>query len=143
MAHRLGVAKAARILGISRTALQQLIRNGDLSTFEGEVDFDELRQRFPALAFNQSPEIERASIIKDTAFGERVQQRVAPSSETLERQIRRLKVDLNVERVKSRKYQLLIVDLMEKITELQQAEATHDDALLQDLNAWLLERFNK
>lgn len=143
MAHRLGIAKAARLLGISRSALQHLIRNGDLSTFEGQVDFEELRQRFPALAFNQSPEIERANIIKDMAFGERVQQRVAPETETLERQIRRLKVDLNVERVKSRKYQLLIVDLMDKINDLSQSGDMADDALLRELNNWLLARFNK
>lgn len=141
MAHRLGIAKAARLLGISRAALQQLIRNGDLSTFEGEVDFDELRKRFPALAFNQSPEIERARLIKDMAFGERVQQRVAPSTDTLEHQIRRLKVDLNVERAKSRKYQSLLVDLMDKITEMSQSGKSEDDVLLQQLNAWLLERF--
>lgn len=143
MANRVGIAKAARMLGISRAALQHLIRSGDLTTFEGQVDFEELRQRFPALAFNQSPEIERARIIKEMAFGERVQQHVAPATDTLERQIRRLRVDLNVERTKSRKYQLLIVDLMEKITEMSQSEQMDSDVMLQELNAWLLNRFNK
>ena len=91
MSQRLGVARAARLLGVSRVTLQQLIRNGELSTFEGQVDLDELTERFPGLAFNQSPMLERASIIKESAFGERVKQRVAPNTDTLQQQIKQLK----------------------------------------------------
>jgi CDP-4-dehydro-6-deoxyglucose reductase len=140
MAQRLGIAKAARLLGLSRDALQQLIRNGELITFEGQVDLDDLRNRFPALAFNQSPMIERAQIIKDAAFGERVKQHVAPTTESLERQIRRLMVDLNVERAKARKYQGLIEDLLQKIAKID--ETSQDKGMvLAELNTWLLERF--
>ena len=140
MAQRLGVAKAARLLGVSRDTLQQLIRNGELKTFEGQVELDDLRKRFPALAFNQSPKLERAQIIKDAAFGERVTQRVVPSSETYERQIRRLKVNLNIERAKARKYQTLIEDMLQKLTEMSGSDENKED-VLDELNVWLLRRF--
>lgn len=143
MSRRLGVAKAARLLGVSRVTLQQLIRRGELSTFEGEVDLDELCKRFPGLAFNQSPMLERASIIKDSAFGERVKQRVAPSSDTLQQQIRQLNVELNIERSKARKYQALIVDLLQQMSEMRQRDKLDDKARLEQLNLWLLEQFRQ
>ena len=142
MANRVGIAKAARLLGMSRATLQKLIRSGELPTFEGQVDYDELRERFPALAFNQSPEVERARIIKDTAFGERVQERVAPTTDSLNKQIRRLKVDLNIERTKARQYQKLIEDMLAKISVLDGPYDNQGDDVLQQLNAWLLEQFN-
>ena len=123
--------------------MQQLIRRGELSTFEGEVDLDELCKRFPGLAFNQSPMLERASIIKDSAFGERVKQRVAPSSDTLQQQIRQLNVELNIERSKARKYQALIVDLLQKMSEMRQRDKLDDKARLEQLNLWLLEQFRQ
>lgn len=123
--------------------MQQLIRRGELSTFEGEVDLDELCKRFPGLAFNQSPMLERASIIKDSAFGERVKQRVAPSSDTLQQQIRQLNVELNIERSKARKYQALIVDLLQQMSEMRQRDKLDDKARLEQLNLWLLEQFRQ
>jgi CDP-4-dehydro-6-deoxyglucose reductase len=143
MTQRVGVAKAARLLGVSRMTLQQLIRNGQLSTFEGEVDLDELCKRFPGLAFNQSPMLERANIIKDSAFGERVKQQIVPSTDTLQEQIKRLKVELNVERGKARKYQALIEDLLSKMTKIRQYDELDDKARLEELNLWLLEQFRK
>ncbi|WP_455212524.1 helix-turn-helix domain-containing protein, partial [Kaarinaea lacus] len=41
----MGVAKAAKLLGVSRDNLQQLIRRGDLQTFEGQVDLEALKKR--------------------------------------------------------------------------------------------------
>ena len=139
----MGVAKAARMLGISRATLQEIIRSGDLPTFEGQVDYDQLCEWFPALAFNKSPEVERTQIIKDTAFGERVQQRAIPTEDSLKHQIRRLKVDLNVERSKARKYQSLIEEMMVKITTLEESQDHQNHEMLRQLNMWLLEQFKK
>ena len=143
MSQRLGVARAARLLGVSRVTLQQLIRNGELSTFEGQVDLDELTERFPGLAFNQSPMLERASIIKESAFGERVKQRVAPNTDTLQQQIKQLKVELNIERSKARKYQQLIRELLQLMTDVRQDDTMNDKRQLEALNHWLLEQFRQ
>ena len=53
MAKFVNVAKAARILGVSRARMQDLIRTGELETFEGQVDVELLRNKFPGLAFNE------------------------------------------------------------------------------------------
>jgi len=143
MSQRLGVAKAARLLGVSRVTLQQLIRNGELSTFEGEVDLDELCERFPGLAFNKSPMLERTRIIKDSAFAERIRQHVAPDTDTLQQQIKQLKVQLNVERGKARKYQHLIEELLQLMTEVRQNGEMTEKRQLEYLNHWLLDQFKQ
>lgn len=141
MAKYVNVAKAARILGISRSRMQELIRAGELQTFEGQVEVQQLRNKFPGLAFNESPVIERTKIIKDTAFGERIQKLVDPPTDVLKTRIRRLSVDLNVERTKARDYQSVIEDLLEKLSEMQQCSNESQRRIVQELNLWLVARF--
>lgn len=142
MARYMGVAKAAKLLGVSRDNLQQLIRRGDLITFEGQVDLEELKSRFPALALDESPMLERTQIIRDTAYAKRVAERLSPSKDDLITQIRRLKVELSVANVKHRSYRKLFSELLEKLNELQQRSETNQKQLIHELNSWLLERID-
>jgi CDP-4-dehydro-6-deoxyglucose reductase len=142
MAKFVSVAKAAQILGVSRARMQELIRTGELLTFEGQVEVEMLRKNFPALAFNQSPVVERAKIIKDSAYGERLQKLVSPPVDVLQAKIRRLSVDLNVERTKARDYQDIIEALMNKLSDLQQSGDDSQRQLIHELNIWLLARFD-
>ncbi len=141
MAEYVSVAKAAQILGMRRARLQELIRNGELVTFEGRVEVEQLRKNFPALAFNE-PEIEeRTRIIKESAYGERLQKLIKPSAEVLQAKIKRLAVDLNVERTKARDYQDVIESLLEKLSEMQQTANPQQREIIYELNIWLLARF--
>lgn len=141
MAEYVSVAKAAQILGMRRARLQELIRNGELVTFEGRVEVEQLRKNFPALAFNE-PEIEeRTRIIKESAYGERLQKLMKPSAEVLQAKIKRLAVDLNVERTKARDYQDVIESLLEKLSEMQQSANPQQREIIYELNIWLLARF--
>ena len=144
MTRFVGVAKAAKTLGVSRTDLQQLIRRGDLHTFEGKVDMEELRECYPGLALEQSAIMERTRIIKESAFGERLQRLLGPEQdlEMLKTQLRQLKVQLNVERTKARDYQSLIEQFLEHLAQVQQNDATHNE-LIRQLNLWLIQRFER
>jgi len=143
MAKYVSVAKAAHILGISRAQMQELIRTGQLETFEGNVELEMLEKNFPALAFNnQSPMVERTTIIKESAYGERLQKLINPPSDVLKAKIRRLSVDLNVERTRARDYQDIIEALLVKLSELQQNADRSQRDLIHELNLWLLARFD-
>jgi len=142
MAKYVSVAKAAQLLGISRAQLQELIRTGELETFEGQVELEKLQQNFPALAFNQSPIVERTNIIKDSAYGERLQKLINPPSDVLKAKIRRLSVDLNVERTRARDYRDIIEALLDKLAELQLHSDASQRELIHELNLWLLARFD-
>ena len=142
MAKFVSVAKAAQLLGVSRASMQQLIRSGELTTFEGKVEIEQLRENFPALAFNESPVVERARIIRDTAYGERLQKLTIPSTEALEAKIKRISVDLNVERAKARDYLAIIHGLLEKLSDMQQHGDENQRQTIHELNIWLLTKFN-
>ncbi|MGD8568907.1 MAG: hypothetical protein PVJ39_12515 [Gammaproteobacteria bacterium] len=142
MAKLVSVAKAARILGISRARMQQLIRSGDLVTFEGQVELEILRSKFPRLAFNESPDVERANIIKDSAYGERIQSLVQPPTDVLQAKIRRLSVDLNVERTRARDYEDIINGLLEKLGDMQHYSDESQRRIINDIHMWLLARFD-
>ena len=49
MPRLLSVSRAARLVGITRGALQKRIRQGDLQSFEGEVSLDDLADVYPNL----------------------------------------------------------------------------------------------
>lgn len=140
MTRYMGVAKAAKLLGVSRDNLQQLIRRGDLQTFEGQVDLEALKERFPALALDDSAAVERAHIIRDTAYAKRVQETLSPSKEDLQTQLRRLKVELAVVKVKQQSYRDLFADLLDKLSDLQQHAGPDQQVLIEELNGWLLQR---
>ena len=90
MGQLVGVAEAARLLGVSRAVLQRRIRNGELRTFEGRVDMAELCQCYPGLLLDGSAEMERVSQIREAAFGRRVREAAIPDSDLLENQVRKL-----------------------------------------------------
>ncbi|KPJ90865.1 MAG: hypothetical protein AMJ53_12755 [Gammaproteobacteria bacterium SG8_11] len=140
MTRYMGVAKAAKLLGVSRDNLQQLIRRGDLQTFEGKVDLEVLKKRFPALALDDSSIVERTQILRDSAYAKRVQETLYPSTEDLQSQIHRLKVELSVAKVKQKSYRNLFAELLEKLNELQQESEPGQQRLVDELNAWILER---
>ncbi|WP_455201233.1 hypothetical protein [Kaarinaea lacus] len=141
MAKYVNVAKAARILGVTRARMQELIRTGELETFEGQVDVELLRSKFPGLAFNESPVVERTQIIKDAAYGDRLQKFMNPPADVLQARVRRLTVDLNVERSKARDYQDVIEGLLQRLSEMQQYSDESQRRVIQELNMWLLARF--
>lgn len=143
MAKYVSIARAAKILGVSRTRLQELIRNGDLVTFEGRVEEEQIRKNFPAIAFHDEPEIEeRTRVIKESAYGNRLQKLINPPSEVLQAKIRRLTVDLNVERTRARDYQDIIESLLEKLSDLQHDADSRQREIIYELNIWLLARFD-
>jgi len=139
MTRLIDAAKAARYLGISRSELQKLIRTGDLTNFEGKVDLQQLEKLYPAMIVPPSSIMEDTSIIRDSAYARRLQNLFDSTPEELEAQIRRLRVQLSVERVKARSNQKLVSDLLDFVGELQQDANSDQRRILQELNEWLLE----
>jgi len=67
MAHRISVSRAARLAGVSRGTIQQAIRDGTLTTFEGEVLVSDLRAAYPDVSLEDDTVLERMSRIQSEA----------------------------------------------------------------------------
>lgn len=74
MAQLLTLSKAARLVGVKRDILQLKIRQGELKTFEGLLDLDELLKLYPRAQIEDSAMLERVSHIKASAINKLKQQ---------------------------------------------------------------------
>lgn len=83
MSHLLPLSRVARLVGTTRGALQQMIKNGELDTFDGEIELDELLRVFPDVHWQDNGEYERVEEIKRKAFGKRIAERILPDKEVL------------------------------------------------------------
>jgi len=139
MREHIGVARAAALLGLARSELQLLIRRGDLHTFEGQLDLDELRAHFPCMVLDQSPVLERVNSLRDSAFTRRVRSEVVASHDSLEQQLRRTNAELAVADEQARRYRHVLEQLSVRLTEMQRGNDGAQQQLAAQINRWLLE----
>ena len=140
MGHHVGIAKAAHILGIDRHDIQRMIRSGELHTFEGDVDLDELRQHYPTMALDENMMVERVKLIRGAAFARRVRNRVMPETDELEIRLHKRDVALGVAEAQLKKYRGCIEELAQLMGDLNR-EATDDQkAMIKVINSWLLDK---
>lgn len=140
MGQQVALARAANLLGVSRQDLQRLVHDGDLETFEGKVDMDDLRQRYPTIALNDSPEYERTSLIRQTAFARRVSDTVAPDTDSLERQLRKRNADLSIANAKMQKFRGCINELAQLLGDLNREANPEQKQVINVVNSWLLDK---
>jgi len=140
MAHLIAIAKAAQQLGISRHDVQRLVLSGDLESFNGAVNFDELCNRFPQLRLKDNLANERVKLIKATAFGRRVGQAVAPDRDELETRLHKKETELAINQVKARHYEALFKELLGHLGHIQGDATAEQKELIYCLNKWIIER---
>ncbi|MCW8829708.1 MAG: hypothetical protein OQK94_11730 [Gammaproteobacteria bacterium] len=143
MGQQVGVARAAHVLGVSRHELQRLIHDGDLQTFEGRVDLDELRQRYPSMALKDDPITERINLIRGTAFARRVRETVTPEKDALELQLRRRTTDLNVAEAQLKRFRGCIEELAQLLGDLNREATPEQKPVITVINSWLLDKLER
>ncbi len=83
MPHYLPLSRVARLVGQSRSVIQRMIHDGELQTFDGMVDMEELLRVFPDVQWEEDGEYQRVEEIKEKAFGRRVFERTLPDKVVL------------------------------------------------------------
>ena len=83
MSHLLPLSRVSRLVGQSRAVIQRMIHDGELSTFDGMVDMNELLRVFPGVSWEDDGEFRRVQEIKEKAFGKRIYERALPDKEVL------------------------------------------------------------
>ena len=83
MAQLLTLSRAARLVGVTRGALQKKIKDGELPTFEGMVTTADLLHVYPQTRLEDNSLFERLMHIKESAFARRIRERILPDPEVL------------------------------------------------------------
>jgi CDP-4-dehydro-6-deoxyglucose reductase, E3 len=118
MTQLLNLSRAAQLIGVTRGALQEKIRNGELTAYDGMVASEELQRVFPDLHLEETGAFERVTRIKEQAFAKRVRERMLPSQEVLAQRLFAQSQELDDVRRHLARYHDLVEALREKIDTL-------------------------
>jgi CDP-4-dehydro-6-deoxyglucose reductase len=128
MSHFLPLSRVTKLVGISRHALQEMIRGGTLDTFDGMVELNELLRAFPDAKWEDDAELRRVTEIKEKAFGKRVFERAMPDKEVLSARLIELGNEYAATKALLMHYSQVLSWLDEKIDEIEeedQSKETH------------------
>ncbi len=119
MAHWLSLARAAKLVGVHRSRLQQMVAAGELASREGQVSTTELLRAFPGSIPEHTGDLERVTRIKEEAFGRRVRERMLPSQEILAQRLFAQGQELADTRRHLQRYHVLLEELLRRLAEHQ------------------------
>lgn len=138
MSHLLPLSRVVKLVGRPRHALQEMIRNGTLATFDGMVELDELLRAFPEVKWDDDAEFRRVTEIKDKAFGKRVRERALPDKDVLVARLNELGDDYAAAKALLLHYGNVMTWLDEKIDEIEENASAETHHALHTLRAFLL-----
>lgn len=138
---KLSVSQAARKLGVSRVSIQEQISSGKLQTHEGYVTMDSIRLAYPThnMHCERDAHIQKIQQIKADAMYK------AGAADAIKRENEQalmvvaatLKSKLYKERLKNEHYQLVFVELGERLEVLEKCCHEQDKSPLSELQNWV------
>ena len=117
MPRLLSLQRAARLVGVRRGALQSKIRSGELAAFEGMVAAEDLLRAYPQARLEDNSVLERLEAIKDSAFAQRMRERLLPSSEALVARLSELGIERARVQAQLEHYRAIVEQLQAKLDE--------------------------
>lgn len=134
MAQLISLSRAARLVGVKRATLQKQIREGELHTFEGELDLSELLKVYPKTDLDGSGMVERADRIIENAFGKVLDTKDLPDAEVLATRVTLLSHELGTARARVNRFNKLVSRISDKLDSLERAV---DDPAVKAFRQWL------
>jgi CDP-4-dehydro-6-deoxyglucose reductase len=138
MVELLTLSRAARLVGIARGTLQQQIRTGELTTFEGKIAMTDLLRLYPSTTIEDTTMLERVARIKAEAKPDRRRDHEIatslPSPEVLAARLTTLSQELVAFKAELNRYIKLVETVSQQLTEAGQC---HDSTLRSSLRTIL------
>ena len=136
MAKLLNLHRAARLVGVTRGALQKKIQEGALDAYDGMITLDELHRAYPDVTLEDNAMLEQVAQIKALAFGHRIMDRALPDKEVLAARLHELSKEL-VETKSLLKHARGMLDSLGRQLDTQLTQGGADAAFAARLKAWL------
>ena len=121
MSPLLTLSRAARLIGVTRGALQKRIKDGELQTHEGLVSIESLQVVYPDTKFAEDLMIERINQIKEEAFAKRVREHVLPDKEVLAARLYEQSRELADVRNHLQRYHSILVQAQHRLQEMHES----------------------
>ena len=139
----LTLTRAARLVGVTRAALQKKIKDGELPTFEGMVRPDDLVRAYPETRLTDDTALERFTRIKDEAFAHRLRERILPEPEVLAERLAGLGRELARIRARVEHYRTITDWLYDKFSEYEKTGGRELRDVMGPLKLWLRHELEK
>lgn len=143
MSHFLPLSRVTKLVGISRHALQEMIRGGGLDTFDGMVELNELLRAFPEAKWDDDAEFRRVTEIKEKAFGKRVFERALPDKEVLAARLFELGNEYASTKALLMHYSQVLSWLDEKIDEIEEDQSAETRHALHTVRAFIVRHLSE
>lgn len=137
MPQLMSLSRAARLVGVTRGALQKKIQNGELLSFDGMVEVDGLLSAYPGAQLEDNTEFDRVTHIKERAFGKRVFERALPEAEVLAARVTELSTELANSQAQVRRLNALLDRLRGRLGEIEGECEAGARAALTGFRSWL------
>ena len=145
MPRLVSLSRAAKLVGISRGALQKKIHDHELQSFEGQVKLDDIEKIFPDAEIEDNHIIEDMEKIIEQAMnrarGSKLASLLAPDPHILASRLQTITKDHTRSQNKIKKFIDLIKELQTQISEL--STTSNKPHLFEDLNNWIDDTVNK
>lgn len=134
MAHLIPLSRLARLVGKPRTMLQRMAQSGELATFDGQVDLDEVLRLFPNVKLEEEAELRRVEEIKEQALSKAPSRLEMPDPEVVQQRLLQLGRDYAAARGRLMHYERVVGWIGEKLAQAEEdgrTEAGFADAFVQ------------
>ena len=139
MPRLVSLSRAAKLVGLSRGALQKRVHDLELVSFEGQVNLDDIERIFPDAEIEDNHIIEDLEKIVEQALkktrGAKLAKLLAPDSYTLAARLQAITKEHAHTKEQVREFVELYSTLQSKINEL--SDTSSNPQLFQDTNNWL------
>ena len=142
MDHLLSLSQAARMVGVRRKTLQNLVQDGRLSVFEGSIRISELLKEFPDASPEGSAMVDKMQRIQDGALF-KFQHDSLTDAESLAAEGHRLRLELRDARAELAENKALTLELQGRLYGMQEQCDKRQGMLLGALITWLAQRMNQ
>ncbi len=137
MDHLLSLSQAARLVGVQRRTLQQHIREGDLSVFEGSIRQSELLKIYPQANRDRSGMLERMERFKDGALFKPPAD-AGLDSAALAKEAHHLRIQLGEARSELDSYREMIAETQDRLLELRERCDRKQAMMMGALVGWFM-----
>ncbi|MCS6787356.1 MAG: 2Fe-2S iron-sulfur cluster-binding protein [Thiobacillaceae bacterium] len=137
MSHTFSLSRVARLVGVPRSTLQRMVKEGRLTAQNGEVEMEELLRVFPDVKWEDDGEYARVEEIKKKAFAKRIFERALPDKEVLADRLFDLTHEYATAKGLLAHYEQLFEWVMHKLDDVAEAGGAPAAQAVADCKLWL------
>ncbi len=139
MSNRISLSRAARLVGTRRGTLQKMIQQGELKSFDGDIDLTDLLQAFPDAEVEDTSMLERVGMIMEQASFVNPNPAVKRmDNDALASRVYQLSQDLAYSKRNLARYESLLEMLLQRFED-QLMQASTENESIRSNRDWLSE----